>query len=103
MLAFWYTFSASGFVMAMTMVKSAPSAAVVNHLCPLITYSSPSKTAMVDIWMGLLPACSGSVIEKQERISPRCNGFKKVSFKNGEANWCINSMFPISGALQLKI
>ena len=76
MLALWYTFSASGFVIAITMVNWAPSAAVVNHLCPLITYSSPSKTALVDIWMGLLPACSGSVIEKQERISTLCKGFK---------------------------
>src|ERR1043165_6607548 len=78
------------------------SADEVNHLCPLMTYASTSRTAVVPRWMGLEPANSGSVIEKQLRISPRTSGISQRAYWSPEP-WCIsNSMLPTSGAWQLK-
>ena len=65
---------ASGWVTAMTIATSAPTAPEVNHLCPSITHSSPSRSARVARLVGSEPARSGSVIEKQERISPSSRG-----------------------------
>ena len=53
--------SASGFVIAKQVVKAARLAPLVNHLWPLITHSSPSRTARVCISVGSDPATSGSV------------------------------------------
>ena len=53
--------SASGSVIAKTVVKAAREAPLVNHLWPLITHSSPSSTAVVCISVGSEPATSGSV------------------------------------------
>src|SRR4051794_25313217 len=64
----------SSLVRQTTIAKAALGAPDVNHLCPLITHSSPSRTAMVLIAYGLDPGWSGSVIEKQEEISPRTSG-----------------------------
>ena len=61
---------ASGSVTAITIANAAPSAPDENHLCPSITHSSPSRTARVRSSVGSEPATSGSVIEKNERISP---------------------------------
>ncbi|MCZ7686266.1 MAG: hypothetical protein M5U28_48885 [Sandaracinaceae bacterium] len=53
---------------------------------------------MVLIHTGLLPACSGSVMAKQLRISPRASGARKRAFCSGvPCAWRI-SMLPTSGA-----
>ena len=51
----------SGLVTAITIRKSATDPLEVNHLCPLITHSSPSRTADVCNSVGSDPAVSGSV------------------------------------------
>ena len=65
----------SGLVTAMTIRKSATEPLLVNHLWPLITHSSPSRTADVDRRVGSDPAVLGSVMEKAERRSPSSNGW----------------------------
>src|SRR5436305_866251 len=55
--------------MAMSTRKSADEPFDVNHLWPLITHSSPSRTALVLSRVGSDPAVSGSVIEKAVRLS----------------------------------
>ena len=47
--------SASGSVTAITIANCEPSAAEANHLRPLMTYSSPSRTAVVPIQTGFEP------------------------------------------------
>ena len=84
----------------MTMANDAPMAPLVNHLWPLITHSSPSRTARVRRPVGSAPDTSGSVIEKHERISPATSGFMKRSFSSGEPNWCRISALPVSGAAE---
>ena len=62
-------------VRAMQMAKAAPSAPVMNHLSPSITQPSPSRRAVVRSIAGSEPAPGGgSVIAKQERVSPRASG-----------------------------
>src|SRR3972149_5292684 len=82
----------------MTMAKDAPMAPLVNHLWPLITQSSPSRTAVVRSVVGSAPDTSGSVIEKQERTSPSTSGFSQRSFCSGVPNCQRISAFPESGA-----
>ena len=50
---------ASGSVTAMTIRKSARDALELNHLCPLMTYSSPSRTARVWISRRVRPGDAG--------------------------------------------
>src|ERR1700685_1100441 len=47
-------------------------------------------------------ATSGSVIQKAERISPASIGVSHRAFCSGEPYLTSTSMFPVSGALQLK-
>ena len=63
-----------------TMKKSASMPFEVNHLCPLMTQSSPSRTASVSIERGSDPARSGSVIEKPDSISPSMSGRSHLRF-----------------------
>ena len=58
----------------MTIPNPAPSAPDENHLCPSITHSSPSSTARVCSPVGSEPETSGSVIEKNDRVSPSTSG-----------------------------
>jgi hypothetical protein len=67
---------AAGSVFAITMAKDAPMAPDVNHLWPLMTHSSPSRTAVVWRFVGSAPDTSGSVMEKQERIAPSTFGWR---------------------------
>ncbi len=55
------------------MRNSAHLAFEENHFSPLITHSSPSRTASVVNTLGSEPPW-GSVIEKQENIVPSSNG-----------------------------
>ena len=52
--------------------------------------------------MGSEPALSGSVIEKQERISPSSSGVSQRSACSGVPCSARISMLPVSGAEQLK-
>ncbi len=93
---------ASWSVTAITIPNIAPSAADENHLCPLITHSSPSSTAVVRSAVGSAPETSGSVIEKNERAVPSTSGLRKRSFCSSVPNMCRISPLPASGAWQLK-
>ena len=93
---------ASGSVTAITIPKAAPSAEDENHLWPLITHSSPSRTAVVRSSVGSAPETSGSVIEKNERAVPSTSGRRKRSFCSSVPNMCRISPLPASGAWQLK-
>ena len=55
-----------------------------HHLRPLRTYSLPSRTMLARILVASEEATSGSVIAKQDRISPASNGFSHFSFCSGE-------------------
>ena len=61
-VARWWR-AASGSVTAITIATCAPSALVVHHLRPLITHSSPTRSARHERPVGSEPAVSGSVIE----------------------------------------
>jgi len=78
------------------------SAPVMNHLRPLITYSSPTRWMVVRMLVASEEATSGSVIAKQERIAPCSSGVSQRSVWSGVANMCSSSMLPVSGALQLN-
>ena len=79
-------------------LEAAPE---LNHFRPVIRYSSPSRTMRVRMLVASELATSGSVIEKQDRISPSSNGASQVSFCSGVPNRWRISMFPVSGAEQL--
>jgi hypothetical protein len=64
----------------MTMKKSAASPLEVNHLWPLITHSSPSRTALVRMERGPEPAFSGSVMENPDCMVPSTKGMSHCSF-----------------------
>ena len=75
----------------------------VHHFSPLITYSSPSKTAEEHIFVASDEATAGSVIAKAERISPLSKGFSHLSCCSSFAYFANTSIFPVSGAEQLNI
>ena len=60
----------------MAIANSAPLAPEVNHLWPLITHSPSTSSALVCSVVGSEPETSGSVIEKQLRISPSSSGLR---------------------------
>ena len=74
---------------------------MVHHLRPLMTYSSPSRSIRVAMFVASELATSGSVIAKPERISPSSSGRSQRSFCSGVPNRCSTSMLPVSGAAQL--
>ena len=94
--------SASGSVIAITIAKPAPSAPDENHLWPSMTHSSPSCTARVRSSVGSDPETSGSVIEKNDRVSPSTSGRRNCSFCSSVPNRWRISPLPASGAWQLK-
>ena len=53
-------------------------------------------------WVGSEPEVSGSVIEKQERISPSSSGWSQRSLCSSVPCSARISMLPVSGAEQLK-
>jgi hypothetical protein len=57
---------------------------------------------VVDSHTGFEPAFSGSVIVKVLRMSPRTRGRRNLSFCSSVPYWWRSSMFPASGAWQLK-
>ena len=55
-------------------------APVDHHLRPFMTYSSPSRSIRARMFVASEEATSGSVIAKQERISPFSRGSSHRSF-----------------------
>ena len=82
----------------MTMRKSAIEALEENHLWPLMTQPSPSRTARVRSWVGSEPAVSGSVIEKADFRSPASSGCSQRSFCSSVPASARISELPESGA-----
>ena len=68
--------SASGSVTPMTISRSQRDdiAPEVNHLRPLMTYSSPSRVMRVAMFVASDEATSGSVIENADRVRPSSSG-----------------------------
>ena len=74
----------------------------VHHFLPLIIQLSPSETIELEILVASDEATSGSVIAKQERISPLSNGLNHWSFCSCVPNSASIYIFPVSGAEQLN-
>ncbi|GAA3672596.1 hypothetical protein GCM10022224_041090 [Nonomuraea antimicrobica] len=89
-------------VRAMRMAKLARRALEMNHLCPLMTHSSPSWTASVRMRVGSEPATSGSVMAKQDICVPSSSGRRYFSFCSSVAQCSKVCMLPSSGAWQLS-
>ena len=66
-------------LVVITKSRSATRPALVNHFSPLITHSSPSRTAVVRKRFGSDPPC-GSVIEYADHISWLSIGSSQRSF-----------------------
>src|SRR3954451_17156739 len=74
---------------------------VVHHLRPLMTYSSPSRTIDVEMFVASDDATSGSVMANADLISPSSSGCSHCDFCSGVPNMCSTSMLPVLGASQL--
>src|SRR5262249_21417449 len=66
--------------MKMAILQRGSPAPEVHHLRPLSTYSSPSRLMLDSMFVASDEATAGSVIAKQERISPASSGFNQRSF-----------------------
>jgi len=87
----------------MQIAKPAPCAPLMNHFRPSMRHPSPALVAMVDSIDGSDPAPgAGSVIAKQDRISPSASGRRYFSFCSALATTSSRCMFPSSGAAQLS-
>ena len=69
----------------------------------MITQSSPSSTALVSMLRASEEATWGSVMPKQERISPASSGLSHFSFCSGVPTRSSTSMLPVSGAEQFRV
>ena len=74
----------------------------VHHFSPLITYSSPSKTAVAAMLVASEEATPGSVIPKADLISPASKGLSHSSCCSLVPYLSKTSMLPVSGAEQLN-
>ena len=74
----WWT-GTSGFVIAIAIRNSARSAWEEKYFSPSITQESPSRTARQRNSRGSAPPC-GSVMEKQETMSPSRSGWRYFRF-----------------------
>mmetsp|Transcript_89875 Transcript_89875/g.257465 ORF Transcript_89875/g.257465 Transcript_89875/m.257465 type:complete len:280 (-) Transcript_89875:16-855(-) len=81
-------------------LHSGRMAPEIHHLWPLTTYSSPSRSMRVEMFVASLLATPGSVMAKAERISPLSRGSSHCFFCSGVPNRSITSMLPVSGAEQ---
>src|SRR5579863_1789779 len=66
--------------MKMEILQRVSPAPDDHHLRPLITYSSPLRAMLARMLVASEEATSGSVMQKQERISPASNGLSQRSF-----------------------
>src|SRR5688500_16977364 len=60
--------------MKIQILQRGSPAPEVHHLRPLMMYSSPRRSTRARMFVASEEATSGSVIAKQERISPDNNG-----------------------------
>mmetsp|Transcript_121358 Transcript_121358/g.377302 ORF Transcript_121358/g.377302 Transcript_121358/m.377302 type:complete len:298 (+) Transcript_121358:448-1341(+) len=81
-------------------LHSGRMAPEIHHLWPLMTYSSPSASMRVQMFVASLEATPGSVMAYAERISPLSSGSSHCFFCSGEPNFSRTSMLPVSGAEQ---
>src|SRR5579864_6959097 len=70
----------SVFPMKMEILHRGSPAPEDHHLRPLITYSLPSRRMLDSILVASDEATAGSVMAKQERISPASRGLSQRSF-----------------------
>ena len=70
----------------------------IHHLRPLMTYSSPSRT--IELWMFVASdeATAGSVMTKDERILPSSIGSSQRVLCSSVPKRSSVSMLPVSGA-----
>src|SRR5579875_1966362 len=87
----------SGSVIATTMKNEATDALEEKYFRPVMTQSSPSRTARVVNTRGSAPPW-GSVIEKQEKISPDSSPARYRSFCSWVPKRARISALPVSGA-----
>src|SRR5579863_1343623 len=66
--------------MKMAILQRGSPAPEDHHLCPLMTYSSATRTMLAAMLVASEEATSGSVMAKHERISPASSGFSHFSF-----------------------
>ena len=87
----------------MQIAKPAPCAPLMNHFRPSMRHPSPDFVAVVDSIDGSAPAPgAGSVIAKQDRVSPAASGRRYCSFCSSVATTSSRCMFPSSGAAQFS-
>ncbi len=95
---------ASGSVLPMT--TSSPQsgfmAPVANHLRPVTTYSSPSRTMRVAMFVASDDATAGSVMQNADRRAASSSGSSQRSRCSGVAKCASSSMLPVSGAAQFR-
>mmetsp|Transcript_70986 Transcript_70986/g.224226 ORF Transcript_70986/g.224226 Transcript_70986/m.224226 type:complete len:237 (+) Transcript_70986:521-1231(+) len=84
----------------MKILHSGLIAPEIHHLWPLMTYSSPSASILVEMLVASLDATPGSVMAKAERISPLSRGSSHCFFCCSLPNFSMTSMLPVSGAEQ---
>ncbi len=88
--------------MTMRILQRGSPAPDDQYFSPVITHSSPSRTARHDSCLASDDATSGSVMMYAERISPLSNGSSHRSFCSGVPTRSSTSMFPVSGAEQFR-
>ena len=100
----WRCVAAVGSVLPMTTSSRQRGSAApeVHHLRPLMTYSSPSRSIRVSMFVASLLATAGSVIPNAERIRPSSNGSSHSRFCSSVPRRWSSSMLPVSGASQLS-
>src|SRR5256885_11473466 len=72
-----------------------------HHLRPLMTYSSPSRTIEVSMFVASDEATSGSVIVKADRILPSSKRSSQCRFCSDVPYRFSTSMMPVSGVEQM--
>src|SRR5438045_2034421 len=76
----WRGAEGSVLPMKMEILQRGSPAPDDHHLRPLITYSPPSRTMLARMLVASDEATSGSVMQKQERISAASRGFSQRCF-----------------------
>src|SRR5260370_14815039 len=66
--------------MKMAILQRGSPAPEVHHFRPLMTYSLPARRMLASMLVASEEATAGSVIAKQELISPASRGFRQRSF-----------------------
>ena len=89
--------------MTMATLQRLLAAPEIHHFRPLTTYWPLFRSILVWMLVASELATSGSVMAKQERISPSSRGLSHRSCCSGVPCSARISMFPVSGAEQLRL